>query len=204
LPSPRRQSHEQIISPEPALPCKEAALRVSVSDLVDLPGNTRELRRAVERDELTDRDSWGVADDALLGPIELDLHLDSVVEGILVRGEVYFEVQIACARCTEPLTQSVTESVAELFVDPERADPQDEWDEGYELLDSRTAIDLSTLLRDLVLLDLPVRAVHDTPCQPPAIDGVEVRTEDEDRAIREATPDPRWGALGDLDLPTSN
>lgn len=179
-------------------------MRLTVTDLVDAPGFTRELRRAVERAELTDQESWGPADDALVGPLDLDLHLDAVVEGILVRGTVSFEVELPCARCTEPVRQQVTEDVAELFVDPHKADPEDEWDEGYELIDQRTAIDLSTLLRDLVVLDLPVRAVHDEPCDPATGEGVEVRTEDEDARIRSETPDPRWAALADLDLPASN
>lgn len=179
-------------------------MRLSVTDLVDNPGTTRALRRVVERTDLTDVETWGPADEALVSPITLDLDLDAVIEGILVRGEVSFDVQVPCGRCTEPLVQHVVEDVAELFIDPERADPEDEWDEGYELLDRRSTIDLSTMLRDLVVLDLPVRAFHDSPCQPVAVEGVEIRTEDEDRAIREAAPDPRWASLADLDLPATN
>lgn len=186
------------------MPRKSPTVRVSVTDLVDHPGATRELRRAIERGELTDVDTWGPADEALVSPIDVDLQLDSVIEGILVRGQVSFDVQVPCARCTEPVRQRVTEEVAELFIDPAHADPEDEWDEGYELLERGTAVDLSAMLRDLVVLDLPLRAVHDEPCEAAKVEGVELRTEDDDRALRESIPDARWAALGDLDLSTNN
>ncbi len=186
-------------------------MRLAVTDLVDHPGATREFRRVVEREELTDTDSWGPADEALASALDLDLHLDSVVEGILVRGTVSFSLDLPCARCTEPVRLDVSAQVAELFVDPVKADPDDEWDEGYELIDQRAAIDLSTLLRDVVVLDLPSRPVHadglrpdGEPCAPPTIDGVEVRSEDEDATLRASTPDPRWAALADLELPEAN
>ncbi len=179
-------------------------MRIAVHDLVDQPGATRELSRVVQRDELTDKDSWGIADDALRGPIEIDLRLDSVVEGLLVHGTVGFTLEVSCGRCTEDFEIDVDENVSELFVDPAKADPEDEWDEGYELLDSGTAVDLSVLLRDVVVLGVPVRPLHDEPCAPPTIDGVEVRTEDEDATIRAKTLDPRWAALADLDVAGPN
>ncbi len=179
-------------------------MRIAVHDLVDQPGSTRELSRVVERDELTDTDSWGAADEALSGPMQLELRLDSVVEGILVHGTVSFDLVVECARCTEDVELAVAEHVSELFVDPAKAEDDEEWDEGYELVDGRTAIDLSALLRDVVGLALPTRPLHDAPCAPPTIEGVDVRSEDEDATIRANSPDPRWAALADLDVPGSN
>ncbi len=179
-------------------------MRVAVHDLVDQPGSTRELSRVVERDELTDKDSWGAADEALRSPIEIDLRLDSVIEGLLVHGTVAFTLAVDCARCTESFELEIEEPVSELFVDPMKADPEDEWDEGYELLEARTSVDLSALLRDVVVLAVPTRPLHPEPCAPPTIEGVEVRTEDEDATLRASTPDPRWAALADLDVPGPN
>jgi ribosomal protein L32 len=95
----------------------------------------------------------------------LDLHLDAVVEGILVRGTLGFRVALPCARCLEPQELAFEVDVAELFVDPTKRDERDEEDPGYELVDDLTAIDLTTLVRDALLIDLPVRVLCREDCQ---------------------------------------
>jgi len=175
---------------------------VNVADLVGHPGATRMLERAVDAAEL----GWDVEGVALPAAVTLDLHLDAVIEGILVRGVVRWSAGLTCSRCTEPVTLEREATIAELFADPRRLDPDDDGtDDGYLLVEDASALDFATLVRDLVLLDLPVRATHPVgTCTPPVVDGVEIRTEDEDAAVRASTPDPRWGALAELSLPDSN
>ncbi len=175
-------------------------MRVPVTDLVGRPGETRAYNRTLTRDE-AGTVSWGPADDALSSPIDVDLHLDSVVEGILVRGALTFELQLPCARCLEPQTETHHVQVAELFEDPAKRDNDDEADPGYEIIDDRTAIDLEVLLRDAVLMDLPVRTLCRADCQGLCPTCGANRNETDCGHRPEDEPDPRWAKLAELDLP---
>jgi uncharacterized protein len=173
-------------------------VRVPVIGLVGKPGETRPLTAAVAPSEFGDA-PWGPADHAVQDPVQLDLQLEAVVEGILVRGEIGFEVELACARCLDPQLLERRAEVAELFIDPTRLEEGDD-DPGYELLDDRTAIDLSTLVRDALLIDLPLRVLCREDCQGlcPACGADRNRVDcghgDDD------APDPRWARLQDLEL----
>lgn len=176
-------------------------MRVPVTELVGRPGATRELTRAVSPDVFGE-DPWGPTVTAIGDPVQLQLHLDAVVEGILVRGALGFLVELSCARCLVPQTVARDVEVAELFLDPSRRTMEDEEgpEPGYELVDENTAIDLTTLVRDALLIDLPVRVLCRDDCQ-----GL-CETCGTDRNVhqcghrREAVPDPRWTALAELKI----
>lgn len=176
-------------------------MRVPVSDLVGHPGETRELRRDVEATAFGE-DPWGAAGDGVLDPVELDLHLDAVVEGILVRGTIAFHVRLACARCLVLQDLEYLVEVAELFQDPTKRDDDDEDDPGYELIDDLTAIDLSTMARDALIVDLPVRVLCDDACQGLCVECGADRNLTDCGHRPEQRPDPRWAKLAELDLPS--
>ncbi|MFU8841435.1 MAG: YceD family protein [Nitriliruptoraceae bacterium] len=177
-------------------------MRVAIVDLVDHPGQTRAVRRAVPASAFG-TEPWGPTIDRVLDPVELDLHLDAVVEGLLVRGSIGVRVEVACSRCLTPVTRALDCSVLELFTDPARREEGEEDDPGYELLDDRTAIDLSTLARDAVLIDLPVQVRCRADCRGlcPTC-GVD-RNGGSCGHDEERPRDPRWAALADLELPDS-
>jgi uncharacterized protein len=175
-------------------------VRVPVTGLVGHPGETRALVRAVPRDAFGG-DPWGPADEALSSAIDLDLHLDAVVEGVLVRGTVTFTLDLACARCLVVQPTDRTVSVAELFVDPARREPEDEDDPGYELVDDVTALDLSTLVRDAIVLDLPARVLCRPDCQGLCPQCGADRNSVDCGHRASADPDPRWSKLAELRLP---
>jgi uncharacterized protein len=176
-------------------------VRVPITDLVGHPGVTRELTRAVPAAEFG-ADPWGLAEGAVQDPVELDLHLDSVVEGILVRGTLGFTVELACGRCLERQRLHRDVEVAELFLDPTKREADDEDDPGYELVDDLTAIDLSTLARDALLIDLPVQVLCRPDCQGlcPMCGADRNQLDCGHRPDEE--PDPRWAKLADLELPS--
>lgn len=177
-------------------------MRVPVVGLVGSPGRTRALALTVAPSDV-DGGSWGALDDALEDPIRLDLHLDSVVEGLLVRGTVATALTLECARCLTPVRVERDVTVAELFVDPARRDPDDEEpdDPGYELLDDATAIDLSTLVRDALLLELPVRVLCDPACRGLCPTCGADRNLEDCGHTAEPAADDRWAALAALRLP---
>lgn len=176
-------------------------MRVPVADLVGRPGASREHTTTVSREEVGG-DPLGPAEDVLCWPVELELHLDSVVEGILVRGSLHYVAELPCARCLEPVEIERDLDVAELFQDPRRIGLDDEPpEEGYEILADGTMIDLETLFRDAILLDLPGRVVCPDGCEPiDTPEDVSLRSEDEHQHVLENTPDPRWAKLAELDI----
>lgn len=173
---------------------------VPVTDLVGNPGATRDLHRSIAVEDVGD-DPWGPAEDALHDELHLDLALDAVVEGIYVSGDVAWTLTVSCGRCLRDVEVERSVEVGELFADPRRVDPDVEIDDGYELRDAGTTIDLERMLHDLVVLDLPttVRCERDD-CEVPGADGVVFMTEDEARSAEHEGVDPRWAALQGLDL----
>ncbi len=176
-------------------------MRVPVTDLVGHPGTTRPLQVEVERGAFGE-DPWGPADEAIVDPLVLDLHLDAVVEGVLVRGDIDVQLDLPCARCLTPQRADRTIAVAELFQDPTKPEDQDTGDDpGYELVDDQTAIDLSRLVRDAVVIDLPVRVLCREDCAGLCpVCGAD-RNHESCGHGDNPLPDPRWSRLADLDLP---
>lgn len=90
-------------------------------------------------------------------PLEADLMLHPVSGGIAVTGRVHFSTEDACSRC---LTTSVTDrttNVGALF------DRNEDDDESYPL--DGTDIDVEQMLRDEVLLSLPLTPSCGPDCQ---------------------------------------
>lgn len=176
-------------------------MRISVSDLVGNPGRTRAEARALTLAEAgPSGDAWGPADEQVTGLLRLDLQLESMLEGIYVHGTLSFDSAQPCAKCLEPVATPIEVDVAELFRDPRRIDPEDEVDEGYLIADDLATLDLETMLRDAVIMSLPLRVEHDEgdPACHPVWEDDEVReqvgTDPDERT------DPRWAALAALDL----
>lgn len=178
-------------------------MRLTVNDLVGRPGETRPVTQRVPA-EAFGQDPWGPVVDAIVDDINVDLHLDSVVEGILVRGTLGVALQVACGRCLTPTVINRTVEVAELFVDPTKRSfyTEDDTEEpDFVLIDDNTAIDLSVMARDAVLLDLPLQVVCDPACQGLCPECGEDRNIVSCGHGEASVPDPRWEALRKLQLP---
>ncbi len=177
-------------------------MRVVVTDIVGRPGATQPLHERVPTVEFGE--DWGPAEGLLDDAVDLDLHLDSVVDGILVRGTLSFGITLTCARCLKSLPTRIDAQVTELFVDPSRDLDEEGVEPGYELLDGLTALDLSTLVRDALLVDLPLRVLCRADCPGLCPEcGAELDAGDCGHGGQDAI-DPRWAALAELDLPPSD
>jgi uncharacterized protein len=131
-------------------------------------------------------------------PIDLDLRLESVLEGVLVSGSVDLQISAECSRCLEPFEWFEEMDLTELFRYPptdargakvEEADESD--DPLPELQDD--LIDLHPVLRDAVVLDLPLAPLCREDCLG-LCPTCGVRLEDDPRHAHEMS-DPRWAAL---------
>lgn len=122
-------------------------------------------------------------------PVELDLRLESAVEGVLVTGTATVELRGECVRCLSSVEDRIEVDLQELFVYPGR---EAEEDEASRL--EGDLLDLEPVLRDAVVLDLPFQPL----CRPDCA-GLCPRCganlNDEPDHEHGADHDPRWDAL---------
>jgi uncharacterized protein len=137
-------------------------------------------------------------------PIDLDLRLESVLEGVLVSGTADLLVSAECSRCLDPFDWHQEVDLTELFRYPTtdaRGAIVEEEDESEDplpvLVDD--LIDLEPTLRDAVVLDLPLAPVCREDC-PGLCPECGARLEDDPQHTHE-TSDPRWAALSALQDP---
>jgi uncharacterized protein len=159
-------------------------LRVGVSELLAHPGTRRAFDDQVELADLA------ISTAAVTPGTSIDIHLvlESIGGPVTATGTVGASWTGACRRCLESVSGEAQVSVREIF----EAHPTD--GETYPLLGDH--IDLEPMVRDAVLLSLPLAPLCGPDCQGPAPDAFPTGVPDED-----AVPiDPRWAALGDLDL----
>jgi uncharacterized protein len=128
-------------------------------------------------------------------PVELDLRLEAVMEGVLVTGTARASLVGECVRCLEPITDELDVTFQELYVYEDHALPEEEDDEVSMLQDD--LVDLEPLLRDAVVLALPFQPVCQDDC-PGLCPDCGARLADDPDHTHEAPVDPRWGALAEL------
>jgi uncharacterized protein len=179
-------------------------MRIDVTDLLGRPGATRRVDRSLARDEIGEpAPAWGPADEALRGDLHLDVHLEMLVDGLLVRGELRFRTNEPCARCVTDVIGDHEVAVSEMYVDPARVeeDEDEELESGYELHVAEAYIDIEALVRDAILAVLWGRTLCTPECA-----GLCPRC-GADRNVadcgheREQPADPRWAVLESLDVP---
>jgi uncharacterized protein len=122
-------------------------------------------------------------------PVELDLRLESVVEGVLVSGTATVQLRGECVRCLGEVSEELEIDVQELFVYPE-SDATD--DEASRL--EGDLVDLEPLLRDGVVLDLPFQPLCREDCQGLCAE-CGANLNDDPQHTHDAPLDPRWEKL---------
>ena len=169
------------------MPSTSTTLRIPLSAALRHPGNARPVVESVALGGL----SAGAAEIAPGTPVDLDLVLERVPEGIVVRGTLATVWSAACSRCLEPVTGEISVHVDELF---ETAPLEGE---TYPLEDD--VIDLEPMVRDALLLELPLVPLCRADCAGLcATCGVNHNVASCDCATDE--PDPRWAALRSLEI----
>lgn len=134
-----------------------APLVLDTRELGRRPGSMRRLRRIVAAPAHVWAGLVGVPEGV---PLELDLRLESVMEGVLVSGTVRAPLTGECARCLDPVTGSVEADLQELYAYPDVEVGGE--DELPHLNGDR--LDLEPLVRDGVVLALPLAAVCEDDC----------------------------------------
>jgi DUF177 domain-containing protein len=155
---------------------------IDVRDLLERPGSARRVRL----DEPVEGLRTELAAVAPEAPIEGELTLEGVLEGIFVTGSVGGRMTLRCARCLKEFEAEFDVAMNELYV--REPGPEDD----YVLADDLT-LDPEPMVRDAVVLQMPFSPL----CTPDCL-GLCERCGG-DRNIGECTcgpeVDPRWSAL---------
>ncbi len=171
-------------------------LVLDTTELGRRPGNMAERSLRVPAPEGLGTEVIGIPEGR---PIELDLRMESVMEGVLVSGTVRATATGACVRCLDGVEEDVDLTFQELFAYADRAahreDVGDDDDEDLLELEGDLA-DLEPVLRDTVVPALPFKPVCREDC-PGLCSECGARLADDPDHHHEVI-DPRWSALADL------
>lgn len=137
-------------------------------------------------------------------PVEIDLRLESVMDGVLVTGTARASAAGECVRCLEPLELELEADFQEMFSYPDaddrgraKAEPGDDAEDDEDVTPLEDGMfDLEPVLRDAVVLALPMQPVCREDC-PGLCSQCGVRLADDPDHHHDAT-DIRWAALQGL------
>jgi uncharacterized protein len=128
--------------------------------------------------------------------LTLDLRMESVSEGVLVSGTASAPVAGECGRCLRPISDSVVVPLQELYAYEHSAtDETTDEDEVGRL--QGDLIDLEPVLRDAVVLALPVTPLCRDDC-PGLCPECGVHWDELPAGHSHGQVDPRWAALTQL------
>ncbi len=129
-------------------------------------------------------------------PLDLDVRLEAVMEGVLVTGTVSAPVTGECVRCLGPVTAEVVAHVQELFAYPDSATEETTSADEVSRLEG-DYLDLEPVVRDTVVLALPLIPLCREDCLGLCATCGE-RREELPPDHRHDDVDPRWAALEQL------
>lgn len=127
-------------------------------------------------------------------PVEIELRLEAVMEGVLVTGTAHARLEGECVRCLEEISDEVDVRFQELYLyDAPEAGEED--DELSVLQDDY--LDLEPVLRDALVLELPFQPLCSDDCPGLCAECGASLKEDPDHT-HDAPVDPRWAGLAAL------
>jgi uncharacterized protein len=166
------------------------ALAVNIRELLRHPGAHKHVVQRGFLPNLATPVAWVEPD----VPVTVDAEVESVVEGLLVTGQVTTSVKLQCARCLRTVEEELRVDVRELFA----LDPREAEDDGYALLaDDRLPLD--AMARDAIVLAFPAAPL----CRPDCAGLCQRCGADRnvtDCGHQQGAADPRWAGLAGLDL----
>ncbi len=157
------------------------------------PGSQRRESRSAPAPADLGIDVLGVREGS---PVELDLRLEAVMEGVLVSGTARVHVVGECARCLDPLEHDLEVELQELYTYDDEHDEPEEEDGEVSRLDG-DLLDLEPLVRDAVVLSLPFRPLCRDDCPGLCVECGAHLADDPEHHHGERI-DPRWAALAQL------
>jgi len=185
-------TNQPLGSVELAMSERKSPWVVDTRELGRRPGLSRDVRRVVQTQSALGVE--GVIAVPKGAEVDLEVLLESVVEGVLVSGTALVPVEGECSRCLDPIRgEEIEVEFTELFAYPHSATEQttDE-DEVARLVDE--LVDLEPVVRDAAVLALPSVPLCGPDCAGLCAE-CGVKWADAGPDHRHETIDPRWAAL---------
>jgi uncharacterized protein len=166
------------------------AWKVDLRELGRRAGTMREYDKTIPA-----LPGWGIE---MIGvpsgaPVHLHLRLESVMEGVLVSGSVDAPVTGQCARCLEPVEDDLELDVQELYAYAGSTTEATSGEDEVRRIDG-DLLDLAPLIRDTVVLTLPLAPTCTPDCAGLCVDCGE-RLDDLPADHSHELVDPRWAGL---------
>jgi uncharacterized protein len=167
------------------------ALRVPIGELRRRLGQRRRVEISHDPGPLAVGTSHTVGE-----PVTGELTIESIQNGVSVSGELRVAWEGECRRCLQEVRGTSTIDLHEIY---QLHPPPDS--DIYELW-SEDQVDLAPMVRESVLLALPLGPLCRPDCQGPDPDRFPAAVEADDAHPGDlgppSTPDPRWAALGEV------
>jgi uncharacterized protein len=182
------RKHHHTAHPDPGSP-----LVVNIARLGRRPGSMFAMHDTVGSPARIGLEMIGIAPGA---PLDLDLRVESVSEGVLVSGTLSAPITGECARCLTSFTERIDVDLTALFAYPDSlTEATTEEDEVGRVVND--FVDLRQPIVDAVGLELPFSPVCRTDC--PGLCpkcGVALATAEPDHHHDDI--DPRWAKLATM------
>ncbi|GAB3322635.1 YceD family protein [Geodermatophilus aquaeductus] len=163
---------------------------VELRELGRRAGSMQELDRTLPAPAGWRLELIGVPEGA---PVHLRLRLESVMEGVLVSGDVEVPVEGQCARCLDPVEDTLELDVQELYAYSGSTTEATSEEDEVRLVEGER-IDLEPMVRDTVVLALPLSPTCSEDCAG-LCSGCGQRLDDLPDDHSHELVDPRWAGL---------
>jgi uncharacterized protein len=182
------RKHHHTAHPDPGSP-----LVVNIARLGRRPGSMFAMHDTVPSPARIGLEMIGIAPGA---PLDLDIRVESVSEGVLVSGTLSSPITGECARCLTPFTERIDVDLTALFAYPDSlTEATTEEDEVGRVVND--FVDLRQPIVDAVGLELPFSPVCRTDCPGLCPNcGVALATAEPDHHHDDI--DPRWAKLATM------
>lgn len=163
---------------------------LSVRELLEQPGASEQVEVSWPAPAELSIPLLGIEQNSAM---QVDIRLDSVHEGVLASGTVEGTLTGQCSRCLDPITETITVDIQELF--QSEFDPMIDEDEQH--LVEQGLINVEPIMRDALVTSLPFQPRCSPDCQG-LCDQCGIRLENAGPDHYHEQLDPRWAALAKL------
>jgi uncharacterized metal-binding protein YceD (DUF177 family) len=164
--------------------------RLDLRELGRRAGSLQELERTAPAPADWRVELIGVPEGAA---VALHLRLEAVMEGVLVTGELDVPVEGSCARCLEPIEDTLHLHVQELYAYSGSTTEETSEEDEVRRVDG-DFLDLAPLVRDTVVLNLPLAPLCTEDCAGLCVDCGQ-RLDDLPAGHHHEIVDARWAGL---------
>lgn len=133
---------------------------------------TELLRQVGNEADIEESDNIDLQEDNVrtVRPVKVALHLVNTGEAVLAAGKAEAEVELECSRCLKkhvlPLSVKLEEDfVRETYMPKGRGEVELKDEDFVSPIDKGNTIDLTEVVRQNILLALPLKSLCDTECK---------------------------------------